>query len=248
MFQRINYKKLAKKQLKGRFKTAFFATLICFAISALIASPTMKETTETSTSTNAHLVSYSDFDYDFGFESEPFHVENYEPNFLFIWNLISVAISGVLLMAYAFLFLQYFRRPQDKIVFKDFLKGFSLWISGILSIFWYSLWVFLWSLLFVIPGIVKSISYSQMFFIIAENPKISVRKAMQISKVMTKGFKGDLFVMGLSFIGWEILCVLTFFILQLLVTPYEMMSFTNAYKDLKAQAIRRGILTAEDFQ
>ncbi len=112
---------------------------------------------------------------------------------------------------------------------------------------WYSLWVFLWTLLFIVPGIVKAFSYSQMFFILAEYPDIGVRKAMQISKTMTKGNKGDLFVMCLSFIGWEILAALTCEIGSLWLRPYETMSFTNAYHAMKAHAIQAGDLTEEDF-
>lgn len=57
--------------------------------------------------------------------------------------------------------------------------------------------------MFFVPGIVKSIAYSQMFFILDEHPDIGVRKAMRVSKEITKGYKGELFLMGLSFLGWE---------------------------------------------
>lgn len=163
-----------------------------------------------------------------------------------IIGLLTIAINGILKTAQCHLYLEYFKN-HDKIPFSEFVKGFSYWINGALGALWFSLWVFLWSLLLVIPGIVKAFSYSQIFFILAENPDIEVSKAMKISKIMTKGFKGDLFVMVLSFIGWEILSFFTFEILQLWLTPYKNMSFTNAYKNMKMQAIRSGVLTAEDF-
>ena len=86
-----------------------------------------------------------------------------------------------------------------------------------------------------------------MFFIIAENPKIGVRKAMRLSIEITRGYKGDLFVMDLSFIGWIFLCSLTSGILSLYVMPYMQMSKTNAYKMLKSMAIQSGRLKPEDF-
>ncbi len=166
--------------------------------------------------------------------------------FVTIIGLLTIAINGILKTAQCHLYLEYFKK-HDKIPFSEFVKGFSYWINGALGALWFTLWVFLWSLLLVIPGIVKAFSYSQIFFILAENPDIEVSKAMKISKIMTKGFKGDLFVMVLSFIGWEILSFFTFEILQLWLTPYKNMSFTNAYKNMKMQAIRSGVLTAEDF-
>ena len=97
---------------------------------------------------------------------------------------------------------------------------------------------------FLYPGNYKGI----FLFILAENPKIGVAKAMRISKVLTKGYKADLFVMGLSFFGWNLLSIFTFGILQLWIQPYEYMSFTNAYKSLKMHALRSGTLSESDFQ
>lgn len=105
----------------------------------------------------------------------------------------------------------------------------------------------LWSFLLIIPGIVKGLSYSQMFFILAEYPDIGVRRAMQLSKEMTNGYKADLFVMEISFIGWAILADLSFGIGYLWLIPYQKMSFTNAYHALKAKALQTGRLTQEDF-
>ena len=105
----------------------------------------------------------------------------------------------------------------------------------------------MWSLLFVIPGIVKALAYSQTFFIVAENPHISVRKAMRLSIAMTKGYKGDLFVLGLSFIGWALLSTLTLYIGYLWLTPYINVTQVNAYRFLKQSAFDRGVLKPEDF-
>ena len=211
MFNRKEYKSIAKKQLKGRKSTTVISTLIVFLISLLIsASPEVPASLST---------------------------------FIFF---LSLAINGILVIAQSRLYLVYFQ-TREQVQFDEFLKGFSLWIKGALACLWYVMWVFLWSLLFIIPGIVKAISYSQMFFILAENPGLEVNKAMKISKVMTHGHKADLFVMGLSFIGWELLACLTLGILQLWITPYQFMSYTNAYKGMKIEALRTGVLTQEDF-
>ena len=130
----------------------------------------------------------------------------------------------------------------------SFINSFSHFVKAFLGFLWFYLWVGLWSLLFFFPGIVKAFSYSQMFFVLSENPKISVSKAMNISKVLTRNHKGDLFLMSLSFLGWEFLSMLTLFILQIWIKPYEAMSFTNAYYALKEEAFRTGSLTPADFE
>ena len=99
----------------------------------------------------------------------------------------------------------------------------------------------------MIPGIVKALAYSQTFFIVAENPHISVRKAMRLSIAMTKGYKGDLFVLGLSFIGWALLSTLTLYIGFLWLSPYINATLVNTYRFLKQSAFDCGVFKPEDF-
>lgn len=110
--------------------------------------------------------------------------------------------------------------------FDDFWSAFKVtWLVGI--------YTFLWSLLFVIPGIVKSISYSMATYILAENKGKSARECIAESKAMTNGHKMDLFVLSLSFIGWILLCGITFGIAYIWVGPYMSATMANAYKSLK---------------
>lgn len=111
-----------------------------------------------------------------------------------------------------------------------------------------SFWIFFaMCILFYVPIFVKGIDYSQMFFIIAENPTISVRKAMKMSIAMTRGYKWKFFVMLLSFLGWFYLSALTLYILLLWLIPYVFTSFAYAYQYMKQNAIDRKVLTAADF-
>ena len=136
-------------------------------------------------------------------------------------------INSVSFFAFLRIFIQIYN-TKTKAEFSDFINSFSHFVKAFLGFLWFYLWVGLWSLLFFFPGIVKAFSYSQMFFVLSENPKISVSKAMNISKVLTRNHKGDLFLMSLSFLGWEFLSMLTLFILQIWIKPYEAMSFTSA--------------------
>lgn len=116
---------------------------------------------------------------------------------------------------------------------KDAFSGFDDFWSAFKVTFLVGLYTFLWSLLFFIPGIVKSISYSMATYILAENKGKSARECIEESKAMTNGHKMDLFVLSLSFIGWILLCGITFGIAYIWVGPYMSATMTNAYKSLK---------------
>jgi len=162
------------------------------------------------------------------------------------FSLLSVIAFWILGVAQIHVYLTMVRSRMP-VLFNTFLDGLTLWFRALKSALWYFLWVILWSCLFVIPGIVKMISYSQMFFIITEHPHIKIRQAMQISKIMTQGHKADLFVMCLSFVGWYIVCGITCGIGLLWLTPYMNMAFANAYAGIKQDALNRGVLVMQDF-
>lgn len=246
MFERAHYKELAKRQLKGRRTVPVLATLITLLIFTVLGATSEFGWHWKQPPARIHAAEYLwEPGFDYGLERDYIYSPAKTGSDAFL-TFITLSIMGIIILAQCYLYSEYFK-TADKIKFSEFLKGFSLWIKGALAMLWYVLWTFLWSLLFIIPGIVKAFSYSQMFFILAENPGIGVAKAMRISRAMTKGFKGDIFIMCLSFLGWEILSIFTLGILQLWIIPYQYMSFTNAYKDIKAQAIRTGALVPEDF-
>lgn len=116
------------------------------------------------------------------------------------------------------------------------------------------LYTFLWSLLFIIPGYIKMFEYSMIPYLLAENPNMSRKRAFELSKAMTKGYKGKLFVLGLSFIGWYLLGLLVTLITCgagsigiYFLYPYVYATFAEAYTFLKARVLESGEATAEDF-
>lgn len=118
--------------------------------------------------------------------------------------------------------------------FGKLLSGFNRFgdvcITGILK------WLFtgLWSLLFVIPGIVKSYSYAMTMYIMQDHPELSGNDAITKSRQMMDGHKFDLFILNLSFIGWYLLGALTFGILIIFyVEPYRQVTRTNFYEQLR---------------
>ena len=94
------------------------------------------------------------------------------------------------------------------------------------------LFTFLWMLLFIIPGIIAAYGYSMTGFILAENPDLSPREAIRRSKELMDGHKFELFCLWLSFIGWDILTVLTLGVLSIWVGPWKQAATAAFYRDL----------------
>lgn len=146
--------------------------------------------------------------------------------------IISILIFGPLQYGVSKFFLALSRQEESEI--ETLFDGFKLFtptmVLGLL------IWLFtaLWSLLLVIPGIIAALSYSQAYFIMLDNPGMTATDAIKTSKVMMKGHKGRLFVLGLTFIGWALLGVLTLGIGYLWLIPYINTTMANFYNDLKA--------------
>ena len=131
--------------------------------------------------------------------------------------------------------------------FSVFIEGFSFWVKGFLSRLWSRLWIALWMCLFVIPGFVKAIAYSQMNYLLSDYPEMKVTQAMRISIIITRGHKTDLFFMYVSFLLWDILSLFTAGLLQLWVRPYKKTAFVYAYQFMVDQALKNGNLDPQDF-
>ena len=167
-------------------------------------------------------------------------------DFTSLLSLVPFAITGIISMASAYFFVSFFKKNQP-VSFGTFLEGLNYWLKGMLANLWVILWTTLWSLLFLIPGIVKFYAYSQIYFILAEYPTMSVRKAMEISKILTRGYKGNLFVQDWSFFGWSLLCCITGGLGFIFLTPYYMGAKVHAYSFLKEQALATNTLKESDF-
>lgn len=134
--------------------------------------------------------------------------------------------------------------PEWKSLYKEGIDNYgSYLVTGVLV----NVFTVLWSLLFVVPGIIKALAYSQAKYVIHDNPRLKGKEAIEISKRMTNGFKGDLFSMYLSFIGWYILVGLTGGILSIYVTPYVETTAAMYYENLKRYSIENGIVAPEAF-
>ena len=113
--------------------------------------------------------------------------------------------------------------PEAGALFAPF-KQYARTVGAVLLVFVYTL---LWTLLLVIPGIIKAYSYSMTFYILRENPEMTAGDAITASQKMMDGHKMDLFLLSLSFIGWAILASITFGIGYLWLIPYIYLSLIH---------------------
>ena len=120
-------------------------------------------------------------------------------------------------------------RPRVGDLFEGFHNFWPFLKVTLLS----SLITMLWSILFIIPGIIKALAYSQAPYIIAENPNMPVMEALRLSERMMKGKKWDFFVLNLSFFGWALLSIPTLGLIMIWLDPYMQMSAVNFYNDVK---------------
>lgn len=149
----------------------------------------------------------------------------------FLWTVLCFP----LLWGFAVFFLNIIREKKidwDSI-FDGYKNGEWKRIGGTYLL--YYIYVILWMLLLIIPGIIKAISYSMTPFILQDDPTISGNAAIEKSMRMMDGHKMDLFWLFLSFIGWIILSIMTFGIGFILLEPYINTSVAHFYEDLKEQ-------------
>lgn len=223
MFNRKKYKKYALIQLKKRWTIPVLAAIINCAVCTLINAPGIYNMATSTTLANDSAGNLMDF-----------------------FSLIEICISLIIVYSQVNLHLKMSRGPE-KIVFADFLEGFSKFCRAILCGAWEMLWTFLWFCLFIIPGIVKHYSYSMTKFIALEYPNVSVFKSLKISMEITRGHKMDLFITDLSFIGWFLLGAITLGIGFFWIQPYYLMTMTNVYHALLTEAIETKRLKPEDL-
>ena len=142
-------------------------------------------------------------------------------------------------------FMEFRQEPtQIKKLFSAFQGPYFNVVSGMFTT---RLFVFLWGLLLVVPGIVKHYEYYFVPYILAENPHMDAGRARQISRWMTEGEKWDIFVLELSFIGWYLLGSLFWGIGGLFVLPYQACTMAELYAYMHYKALTQAIARADEL-
>ncbi|MGE5581873.1 MAG: DUF975 family protein [Bacillota bacterium] len=152
--------------------------------------------------------------------------------------IITLLISGPLALGMAKYFLKLRRDENPELA--DLFDGFKAFSSAFLLQLLIIIFVILWSLLLIIPGIIAALSYAMSFYILYDHPEMKPGEIIKLSKQMMAGRKGKLFLLGLSFIGWALLCIVTLGIGFLWLTPYFNAAIANFYEDVKGAPLASG--------
>ena len=157
-------------------------------------------------------------------------------------GLVSLFIGGPMTLGISYFALAISRNQEAR--FEQLFKGFNNFGTALGAYLLMAIFVILWMLLLIIPGIIAAISYAMTFYIIADNPSIQVMDAIDKSKKMMYGYKWKFFCLNLRFLGWAILCLFTLGIGFLWLIPYMEISFAKFYDDINGrQAAEEAVAT-----
>lgn len=271
VFDRPKYKQFALQQLNGRWKTAVLATLIMLVISVVFSIPESQFSYSYEDLQNLAGMNFDQMMEYFGMTRGTAALQ-----FLFsvISQLVSFVLT--ISIAHLFLVYSRSPEPVSlKTFFEGFNKWGRGILAGLWQLLWLIIWGLLCCVIFIavafpvayiiktsetfisfvpflfiiccIPLLIKSIEYSHLFYLVAEFPELGIRKALTISKLITKGHRMDIFVTYLSFLGWIIIGIVTFFIGFLWISPYLNMTYINIYHALLKDALETGKVLPEDL-
>ena len=212
-----DYRRVARENLKWNYWQSVLVSLVAMLLGGLIAG------------TSVFTVNLD--------AEEINQLPRFLVRYLAVWgsisgilSLVRFIIGGTIQLGYSrYLLNQYNHAHLD---IHELFSQFHRFKDGFLQNFLRGLYVALWTLLFIIPGIVKTYAYAMTPFIMAENPDISANDAITASKELMDGHKWELFVLSLTFLGWNLLAALTLNIGHIFVNPYVEAAFAAFYKNI----------------
>lgn len=146
------------------------------------------------------------------------------------FQVISLVISGPMVLGFQKIFLDLIRKREFSL--GQLFDGFNNFKTAFVAYLLMLVFVLLWMLLLIVPGIIAAMSYSLVWCIIADNPEIGAMEALRKSKMMMMGNKMKLFYLSCKFLGWILLGCITFGIGFLWIGPYIGASFAHFYQDI----------------
>jgi uncharacterized membrane protein len=144
----------------------------------------------------------------------------------YVGGIISFVLSGPFLLGLVTYFINLKRENNPKI--ENIFSGFNNFGSALIMV----IFILLWTLLLIVPGVIACLRYSMAFYILSDNPDIGAMNALNKSKELMLHNKKKLFYLWISFIGWGLCCILTLGIGFLWFIPYMSLSMVNFYEDI----------------
>ena len=215
MKQNQEYKNEALAALKGNWAPAVLATLVYYLLTLFLISPYEVAVFRTNSADIMGLMAASRW---YG-----------------VFFLGMILVIGPFLVGYVNSFKKLLVEGDDRITANSFREGFKPYWRSVWAYLFRGILIALWSLLLVIPGIIKSLSYAMTMYIVKDHPELTVNEAIDLSKDMMYGHKYDLFYLYISFIGWYLLSILTLGIGTFWLMPYIQTAQASFYEDVKAE-------------
>lgn len=245
MWDRKEIKQRAKDVLRTSYWKAFVVSLILVFLGEGSGLPSLNNNLRSSARSE---LSSSGLDFDWGVLG-PFLVLVFF--IISIIALIGIAFHILIGSPLTVGSLRYFKQSAEGEVRMGNI-GFAFnkdrYWAIVLTMLWRGFLNFLWFLLLIIPGIVKSYAYSQVPYILADNPNIGYNRAVELSKQMTHGHKFRMFVLDLSFLGWILLGLLALGIGVLFVQPYINSTKAELYLELRHNALVYNLTTEHELR
>ena len=212
-----NLRALGRNALAGKWKLAIIAVIVydlCLELPPIILNSLFGMNLG-----DLYMYSdgYSSMYYDYGYIYESM------PRYSFLSGIYVLLVTGAFTLGITLFFLALFRRQRVSV--SDIFLGFERFGKALGLMLFQGLFIFLWTMLFVVPGIIAAIRYSQAFFVLADNPDKGIRECMDESKRMMKGNKAKYFCLSLSFIGWALLASIPVGIIESIAGIISMPSF-----------------------
>lgn len=226
MFERVEFKTRAKEVLRSNYWTCFLATLLISLIGVIGDNVTNKVELRIDNVTNVNVDGVTE-------------AMQYGANLLLF--ALPMVIIGIIVAILINLFVVNMLRIGQSKFFIEAREGnynieslLYAFKNGnlknqVVVMFMHDLIIALWTLLFVIPGIIAGYRYHFVTYILADNPDMNYHDALALSAEMTNGIKMDLFILDLSFIGWHLLDLITFGVASFFIAPYEQATQAEVY-------------------
>lgn len=202
-----DYRRIARERLQGNWGNAVLAAFVAAIFGSLLVN--------------------SGIDINFETDSEIYYeLPTFVQQYLIIvagaassLSLVSFILGGVVRQGYCLYLLK--QHDGESAEVKDLFSQFHRFGDGFCLALLEGLYIMLWSLLFIIPGIIAAYRYAMAPFVLLENPDMTASEAIEASKQMMEGHKAELFTLDLSFIGWELLNIFTLGIGSFWLNPYK---------------------------
>ena len=215
-----NYRDIAREKLSGKWGNAILVSLVAFYLGGLLVNSNVN--------INLNLP-----------DREPLQIQS-----LLVYPFVFLGLVGILNIVQFILcgptrlgYCTYLLKLHDGLDtdVKDLFSQYNRFSAGFCLYLLEFIYVLLWMLLFIIPGIVASYRYAMAPFILAENPDMTASEAITASKELMDGHKAELFFLDLSFIGWGLLNILTLGIGSLWLNPYTNSARAAFYRYITAE-------------